>query len=130
MDFDLRKVAEHVRAAKTEDLLDRVTVYREDMEPAAVDLMENELARRKITPEQIAAHERERRAAALTEPDGFVKRCAFCDRPAVTRAWTTRRPHGAGRLAAVTPLVWVIALFRVPLRLNFCEVHAKEAKLA
>lgn len=112
MDFDLRTVAENIRSAKTEELLDRVTVYRDDMEPAAVDLMEHELAHRGVTPERIAEHGRERRAAALVEPDGFVKRCAFCDRPAVTRAWTWHRPHRRIRL--------------FPQRLSFCEVHAEE----
>lgn len=112
MDFDLQTVAEHIRSAKTEELLDRVTVYRDDMEPAAVDLMENELARRGLTPERIAEHERGRRETALVESDGFVTRCAFCDRPAVTRAWTWRRPHGRVRV--------------FPQRLNFCEAHVAE----
>ena len=116
MDFDLHSVAEHIRSAKTEELLDRVTVYREDMEPAAVDLMENELARRGLTSERIAEHERARRESALVEADGFVKRCAFCDRPAVTRAWTWHRPHARPRL--------------FPQRLNFCEVHAAEYGIA
>jgi len=114
MDFDLRKVAEHVRAAKTEELLDRVTVYREDMEPAAVDLMENELARRGFSPERIAEHGRERRATALVEPGGEVVRCALCDRPAVTTAWSWR----------IRWREWGL----LPRRRPFCERHAAAYK--
>ena len=35
MRFELRRVAEFIRRADTEELLDRVTIYREGMEPAA-----------------------------------------------------------------------------------------------
>ena len=85
MEFDLRKVAQFIRRAESEDLLDRVTVYREGMEPAAVDLMENELARRGYSPAEIADHDRGRRETAIMQPDGTALRCSFCDRPAVCR---------------------------------------------
>ena len=58
---DWRRVAEYIRRAETEELLDRVTVYRAGMEPAAVDLMEHELDRRGISREAIAEHAAERR---------------------------------------------------------------------
>ena len=87
MELDLKAVAEFVKKADKEDLLDRVTVFRGEMEPAAVDLMENELWRRGVTPERVAAHDRERRAALVVAADGAVIRCAFCDRPAVSRRW-------------------------------------------
>jgi hypothetical protein len=86
MDFDLRKVAEYIRRAETEELLDRVTVYREGMEPAALDLMEGELDRRGVTREQIAEHDARHRADAILLPDGTAMRCRFCDRPAVRQA--------------------------------------------
>lgn len=117
MDFDLRKVAENIETATTEDLLDRMTVYRDGMEPAAVALLARELAHRGVTPEAIVEHERMRRERALVEPDGFVVRCSFCDRPAVRRAWTWHRPQRR----------WLAVL---PQRLNFCEVHVAEYKLA
>ena len=69
--------------AETEELLDRVTVYREGMEPAALDLMEGELDRRGVTRAQIAEHDAKQRAAAIMLPDGTAMRCSFCDRPAV-----------------------------------------------
>ena len=91
MDFDLHSVAEHIRSAKTEELLDRVTVYREDMEPAAVDLMENELARRGLTRDEIEDHDRTRRESAILLDDGTALPCSFCERPAVLRAWAWHR---------------------------------------
>lgn len=91
MRFDLRRVAEFVRSAESEELLDRVTVYREGMEPAALDLMEGELDRRGVTREEIAEFEAMRRATALTDRDGNVIRCTLCDRPATARGrgWIT-----------------------------------------
>ena len=84
--MDLKPVAEFIRRADTEELLDRVTVYRESMEPAAVDLMENELWRRGLTPEKVAAHAAER-GEVVRRADGSAVRCLLCDRPAVSRRW-------------------------------------------
>ena len=74
MEFNLKRVAEFIRGADTEELLDRVTVYREGMEPAALDLMEGELDRRGVTREEIAAHDTMRRASAIMLPDGTALR--------------------------------------------------------
>src|SRR3954470_16063010 len=89
MRLDLRRVGEFIRRGETEELLDRVTVYREGMEPAALDLMEGELDRRGVTREQIAAHGEERWQTAIRLPDGTAMRCSFCNRPAVatSRGW-------------------------------------------
>ncbi|MCI0700710.1 MAG: hypothetical protein L0241_06485 [Planctomycetia bacterium] len=87
MDFNLKRVAEYIRAAQTEELLDRVTVYRAGMEEAALDLMEGELDRRGISREQIAEHDAKRRETVLILPDGTAKRCSFCDRPAIKQLW-------------------------------------------
>jgi len=86
MHFDLKLVAEYIHKADTEELLDRVTVYREGMEPAALDLMEGELDRRGITRDAIAEHDTDRRSRAILLPDGTAMRCSFCDRPAVIHA--------------------------------------------
>lgn len=93
MEFDLKTVAEFVRRADTEDLLDRVTVYRDGMEPAAVDLMENELWRRGLTPEEVAEHAAGR-GDVVRLADGAVARCAYCERPAVSRRWGWHRLWG------------------------------------
>jgi hypothetical protein len=86
MRLDLRRIAEFIRRASTEELLDRVTIYREGMEPAALDLMEGELDRRGVTREYIAEHDGERRANAIMLPDGTALRCSFCCRPAIIQA--------------------------------------------
>src|SRR5262245_49520354 len=43
MRLDLEKVRANARAASTEDLLDRVTVFRDGLEPEAVAVLEEEL---------------------------------------------------------------------------------------
>ena len=103
MRFDLRRVAEYIRRADTEELLDRVTVYREGMEPAALDLMEGELDRRGVTREQIAEFDAMRRATAIMLSDGTARRCSRCDRPAVARRWAWHRMWG---VVPVFPMVF------------------------
>src|SRR4051812_16963366 len=112
MEFNLRRVAEFIRGADTEELLDRVTVYREGMEPAALDLMEGELDRRGVTREEIAAHDAKHRASAIMLSDGTAMRCSFCNRPAVVRALRFHRMFG---------LVPVL-----PVRFAFCAAHADQ----
>ncbi len=107
--LELRRVAEYTRRAKTEDLLDRVTVYREGMEPVALDLMEGELDRRGITREQIAAHAADRWKCAIPLPDGTALRCSFCDRPAIQSGWGWHRLYGR------------VPVF--PRRLAYCSFH-------
>jgi hypothetical protein len=87
MDFDPQKVWLNARQAKTEDLLNRITVYRGDMEPEAVDIIEAELHSRGVTAAQIAEHrERQQHAVAV--------RCSFCHRPAVAKGWGWHRWWG------------------------------------
>lgn len=94
MDLDLRRVAEFIRRAETEELLDRVTIYRAGMEPAALDLMEGELDRRGVSHEEIACHGDARLQTAIVLPDGSALRCNFCRRPAVVRARGWHRLFG------------------------------------
>src|SRR5262245_24625152 len=113
MEFNLKRVAEYIRRAETEELLDRVTVYRLGMEEAALDLMEGELDRRGVTREQIAEHDAKRRGYAIMLPDGTAKRCSFCDRPAV------KQVRGWHRLFGLVPIY--------PRRLfAYCEAHDPE----
>jgi hypothetical protein len=109
MRFDLKRVAEFIRRADTEELLDRVTVYREGMEPAALDLMEGELDRRGVTRDEIAEHDAERRVSAIMLPDGTAVRCSFCNRPAVVEA------HGWHKLFGRVPIF--------PRMFAYCSVH-------
>lgn len=85
MQFDIRRVAENVRRAEDEDLLDRATIYARGMEPAALDLIRAELGRRGVTADDILDHWERRKAVVLVRADGTVVRCSLCDRPAVAR---------------------------------------------
>jgi hypothetical protein len=115
MEFNLRRVAEFIRGADTEELLDRVTVYREGMEPAALDLMEGELDRRGVTREEIAEHDARHRANAIMLPDGTAMRCSFCNRPAVVRALRFHRLFGK------------VPVF--PMRFAYCASHADQKRV-
>jgi hypothetical protein len=101
MTFDLKSVSEFIRKADTEELLDRVTVFRDSMEPAAVDLMEDELWRRGITPDMVVNHAANR-GEVVRRADGSAVRCSHrdrsrgfsCDRPAASVRWRLFRLWG------------------------------------
>jgi len=109
MELNLKKVAEFMRKAEDEDLLDRVTLYRDQMSRRQLDLFENELSRRGYHREEIAAHDADFRSDAIENKDGTVVRCSFCSRPP------------CGRRAAGTPL-GKIPLF--PRFFAYCRNHA------
>jgi hypothetical protein len=108
MRLDLDRVRKNVASASTEDLLDRATVYREGMEPEVLEIIETELRKRGIGPEQIADH-RQRRDAVVSRPDGSPAPCSFCHRPAIAQGWGWHRLWG-----------W-IPLF--PRFFYYCEEH-------
>src|SRR5262249_22631366 len=76
-------VQANVRHASTEDLLDRVTVWRQGMVPSVVEMIEEELRRRGVTPEAQEAHAQERGREVIPGPGGLPLRCEKCDRAAV-----------------------------------------------
>jgi hypothetical protein len=80
MRFDTQAVWTNVRQAKTEDLLDRVTVFRGQMEPEALDIIETELQSRGVRRDEIEAHQQRSR-------DALAVKCSFCRRPAIIQAW-------------------------------------------
>lgn len=84
MQFDAQKVLVNVRRAETEDLLDRMTAYRAGMESAALELIEDELASRGVTAEQIAAHAERYRGRCVTDESGAALMCSSCRRPAIS----------------------------------------------
>ncbi len=55
-DPDRERLAVNVRSASTQDLLDRATLYRDGMEPEALELIEEELRRRGLTAAQQVDH--------------------------------------------------------------------------
>ena len=114
MFFNLERVRDHARQAETEDLLDRVTVFRADMEEEALTLFEEELRCRGVTAADIEAHARRRAETGLWQPEGHAVRCSDCARPAVEEYW------GWHRLWGLLPLF--------PRRFRCCTVHkAKRA---
>jgi hypothetical protein len=84
--FDPAKVLANASRAETEDLLDRVTVFREAMEADALDIITAELARRGIRPEEIIEHERQLKHRIIKDQRGLPARCSFCNRAAVESA--------------------------------------------
>lgn len=107
--FDLARVAENIRKSETEDLLNRATIYRADMEPAALDLIEQELAQRGLGRDQVREYAERIGAETIVSDKGYVERCRFCDRPAVAVGW------GWYRILRTIPVV--------PRRLYFCRIH-------
>jgi hypothetical protein len=108
-DFDPGRVIANACASETEDLLDRVTVYRDGMEPEAVEIIEDELRRRGVGPEEMAAHAARHAGAVVEGHDGVAERCSYCRRPAVAAGW------GWQRLWNLLPVF--------PRRFFYCQVH-------
>ena len=113
MMFELRRVAEFIRERTLVILLDRVTVYREGMEPAAVDLMEGEARPRGFGREDIANHDAERHEKAIMLPDGTAMRCNFCFRPAVVRSEGWHKLYG---LVPLFPRMFARCAFTIAAR--------------
>jgi ATP-dependent helicase YprA (DUF1998 family) len=103
-EYNKERVRENAHRSDTEDLLDRVTVYRADMEPDALYVIEDELRQRGVTAAEIDAHVRRREEAGAV-----AERCSFCSRPAVIERWGWHKLWGQ------------LPLFPRPLR--YCEVH-------
>ena len=87
MSFNADRVRDNARQATTEDLLDRITVYRAGMEPEAVEIFETELSRRGIGSKEIDEHASRRGGNLLLDANGVARKCSLCDRPAVLRTW-------------------------------------------
>jgi hypothetical protein len=112
LSLDLERVRANARTADLEDLLDRATVYRNGMEPEALELIDAELRARGVDAAAVAAHW-ERRAGTLYEANGLAVKCGRCFRPAVARKW------GWHRLWGVLPVF--------PRQLAFCAEHQPAA---
>src|SRR3954467_7919111 len=93
MEFDLDRLLENVRAATTEDLLDRVTVYRAGLEPEAVPVILEELKARGVTAEAVVRHE-QARPQVMYDRTGTACSCDLCRKPAVTEEWGWHRMFG------------------------------------
>src|SRR4051794_17195727 len=118
MHYDRERVRENVRQAETEDLLDRVTVYRAHMEPDALYVIEDELRQRGVTAADIDTHARRREGAGLCDDGGMPARCSFCARRAVVRLWGWHRYQGRWLPRALRGR---LPLF--PRRFCYCDAH-------
>jgi hypothetical protein len=111
--MDLCQVREVARTASVEFLLDRVTIFRGEIEGPAIEVFEAELRARGIQQAQMDAHAAERASGGLMfHPDRTVVRCAYCARPATVREWRWQRLWG-----------WFLPLF--PRRFYLCREHAE-----
>jgi hypothetical protein len=106
--FNLEKVQANVRQAETADLLDRATVWRDGMEPEALEVIDAELRRRGVKPEDLEAHRLQRAESVIVRRDGWPAVCYYCGKPAVARRWIW------GRWRFGPPL---------PRRASVCEEH-------
>ncbi len=111
MEMNLERVRTNVEQATTEDLLDRATIYRHEMEPDALDLIDRELARRNVTQHVVEEHLADR-GDVLSRADGTIVVCSFCHRPAIESA------IGWHRLFGKVPLF--------PRLISRCELHLEE----
>jgi hypothetical protein len=112
--MDLDRIRENARKASIECLLDRVTVYRAEMEGPALEIFESELSARGLGRAEVEAHEaRREQGGLLRHPDGTVVRCSFCPRPASEYRQKWHRLWG-----------WFLPLF--PKTFSCCKEHLEE----
>jgi hypothetical protein len=115
MRFNRERVQKNVKAATTEDLLDRATVYREGMEPEALDIIEAELRSRGVDDSQMETHGERRQGEVRVGAGGFATRCSFCSGPAVAQGW------GWHRLFGKVPVF--------PRFLSYCDKHRPKRRV-
>lgn len=92
------------------ELLDRVTVLRDQMDGEALEQLHAELAARGIGPDEIGAHLRDMRLKAIQHQDGMPAVC-----------------HKCGRAAVVSRVEWHYLAGLIPLfrrQRYWCEEHA------
>lgn len=111
MHFDADRVRENAKRADTPDLLDRVTVYRAEIDERAYPIIIQELRTRGITATDVMTHE-ESRGEHLKHPAGYVQKCSLCPQPAMTTA------RGWFRLFGLVPFI--------PRTVYLCQTHAPQ----
>ncbi|MSQ95523.1 MAG: hypothetical protein EXR98_13320 [Gemmataceae bacterium] len=109
MEWDEKKLLLNIRAADTDDLLDRITAYRATLEIQAIEMIERELHQRGVNAAQITAYAGICRQECLFDADGTAKMCSLCRRPAVAQGW------GWHRLMQKVPVF--------PRWLRYCKNH-------
>jgi len=85
--IEIERLQKNVRESTTQDLLDRVTVYRDGMEPVALRVIEGELRGRGVSWDDIEKHGSGAREVTLMDNQGIALKCSFCPAPAVAEGW-------------------------------------------
>lgn len=114
MKFDINRVRNNVHSAETADLLDRITAYRNDVEPEALVVIQEELKSRGITADEILDHI-DNQGDILKDATGSVRPCHFCRKPSVVLYWGWHRMFGR------------LPIF--PRKFRACEEHRPLAKV-
>lgn len=104
LDLNLDRVRQNVQKASTEDLLDRATVYRSEMEVTALPIIDAELSKRGVSVDEVQAH-LESRKQAKSRADGTILNCSFCYKPAMREGWGWHRLFGVLPVFP-RPLAW------------------------
>jgi len=113
---DPERVKRNIQDAQTHDLLDRITAFRQGMEPEAVAMIEEELMKRGVASDDVMAHWEEAKRDAIYLSDGLPARCSFCARPAVAQRWGWHFAWGR-----------ILPVFR-PRHYYYCADHEPAAK--
>ncbi len=93
-ELDLDRVRKNVAMATTTDLLERATLHRDGMEPAALDVIESELRQRGVSYQDQEAFGESHAKVVLRRSDGRPQRCHLCAHAAVVEQWGWRRLFG------------------------------------
>ena len=94
MQLDLEKVRIYAKKADNRALLDRVTVFQQGMEPAAIEIIRIELLQRGISPADISQHESIYKDLVIRGPEGMPRLCKKCALPAITLEWGWLKSFG------------------------------------
>ena len=86
MQLDLEKVRIYAKKADNRALLDRVTVFQQGMEPAAIEIIKIELFQRGISPSDISQHESIYKDLVIRGSEGMPRLCKKCALPAISLA--------------------------------------------
>lgn len=87
--LNIERLKENIRAASTEDLMDRITFYKAGLELEAQLMIEVELRRRGVKDEAIEEWGPKPGDPYIWLEDGLAAPCSICRRPAVQdkRGW-------------------------------------------
>ena len=114
MQLNLEKVRMYAKKADNRALLDRVTVFQQGMEPAAIEIIKKELLQRGISHADISQHENIYKDLVIRGPEGMPRLCKKCSLPAISLEWGWLKVFG------FIPLL--------PWQYLFCEEHNTRVK--